>query len=164
MPIHAPCFAGRRTPVPFVDQNQVRSLDGGDRDRLVAHVVGELVDVENLDPSSLEEVASVLGEHAGGDPGDLELFEVLARESFVGGEEEDAVEVRCASPVACRASSMKRRMWACMSRVLPLPVAIQKASLLSWPRGVGAERKRIQSVGCVACGERVVVAADDAVE
>ena len=79
--------------MPFVDQDQVRSLEGGDRDGLVAHVVGQLVDVKNLDPSSLEEVASVLGEDAGGDPRDLEFVEVLARESFVGGEEEDSVKV-----------------------------------------------------------------------
>ncbi len=86
-------LAAARAAVSFVDQDQVVVLEGVDGDGLVAHVLTQLMDVDDLDGLPREEAASVLVEDLGLDARSLQLFEVLPAEVLVRGDEDDAVQI-----------------------------------------------------------------------
>ena len=77
-------FAARGAAVAFVDQHEIVALEGIDGDGLVAHLVLELVDVEDLDPLVRRKarVPSFLKSSAAM-PGRLELAQVLLAQALV---------------------------------------------------------------------------------
>ena len=86
-------LAARGAAVAFVDQHQIVALEGIDGDGLVAHLVLELVDVEDLDRLPGEQSASVLVEQLRRDARRLELAQVLLAQPLVGREQDDAVQL-----------------------------------------------------------------------
>ncbi len=86
-------LAGGGAAVPLVHQHQIVALEGVDGDGLVAHLVLELMDVEDLDRLPGEQPAPVLVEQLRVDAGRLELAQVLLGEPFVGREQDDPVQL-----------------------------------------------------------------------
>ena len=79
--------------MPLVDQHEVVPLERLHGDRPVSHLVPELRDLQDLDRLAGEESPALLAEDLRLDPRRLELAQVLAREPFVRGQQDDAVEV-----------------------------------------------------------------------
>src|SRR5690606_3733832 len=118
-----PVAACRSTAVPFIDEDKVVALEGIHRHRLLAHLLLQLGDLQDFHRTAGEPAASVLVEDLRLDARLLKLAQVLLRQPFVGREQDD--------PVQIARKTMRFhwywRMLACMSSVLPLPVAIQNA-------------------------------------
>ena len=91
--IHAPSSPPLAPRWPFVHQHQVVALEGVDGDGLVAHLVAELGDLEDLDRLPGEQPAPVLVEQLRVDARRLELAQVLLRQPLVGREQQDAVQL-----------------------------------------------------------------------
>ena len=105
-----------------------------------------LCDLEDLDRLPGEQTAPVLVEQLRLDAGRLELAQVLLAKALVGCEQDDPVQL--APPAVLRPGSAGYwRMLACISSVLPLPVALQKASLLSCGQASASSSKRRDLVG-----------------
>ena len=81
-----------RSPVAFVYQHEVVALESLDGDRLVAHLVAELVDVDDFDGAARGRLGlvEVLCET---EARQVQLFQVLARQTFVGRQQDDLVRV-----------------------------------------------------------------------
>jgi hypothetical protein len=109
--------------VALVHQHQVVALEGVDGDGLVAHLVAQPGDFEDLDRLPGEQPAPVLVEQFGVDARRLELAQVLLGQTLVGRQQQDAVQFPRRPCVfsAC----WYCRMLACIKSVLPLPVALQ---------------------------------------
>ncbi len=89
-------FAAAGATMALVHQHQVVALEGVDGDRLVAHVLAQPGDFEDLDRAPGEESAPVLVEQLRVDACRLELAQVLLRQPLVGREQEDAVQLAAA--------------------------------------------------------------------
>ena len=81
----------------FVYQHQIAGLESIHSDRLVAHVVGQLVDVDNLHRLAGKQTASVLVEQLGLDASRCELNQVLIAQTLVGGQQQNSVQLAAAS-------------------------------------------------------------------
>ena len=79
--------------MPFIDEDEVIPFEGVDGDRLVPHLVLELVNVQNLDPLTSKQARAVLLEQLGGKPGGLELTQMLLTQALVRGQKDDPVKL-----------------------------------------------------------------------
>ena len=79
--------------MPLIDQHEIISLEGVDGDGLVAHLVIELVDIEDFNPLAGEKPAAVLLEQFGGQAGGFKLAQMLAAQALIRGQQEDAIEL-----------------------------------------------------------------------
>src|SRR5659263_25759 len=94
-----PLFASPGSKVPFVDQQQVVATKGINRDGLLAHLVTQLVDVDDLHLATLVESPTVLVEDLCRYPGCAELIKVLHGQCFVGCQQQDVADVRATAVV-----------------------------------------------------------------
>ncbi len=91
-PRHPCARCGARAPVAFVHQHQVVAFKGLDRHRLLAHLIAQLVDVDDFDGAArrgLRFVEMLRKTKAR----QMQLVQVLARQAFVGREQDDLVGV-----------------------------------------------------------------------
>ena len=82
----------------FVHKDEVVSLESFDRDRLIAHLVGELVDVDDFE-GALEGAGFVFLEVADeAETGELGLAQVLGGQTLVGCEQDDLIREHAFTP------------------------------------------------------------------
>jgi hypothetical protein len=79
--------------VPFVHQHEVVPLEGVDGDGLLAHLVAQARHLEDLHRLPTEQSAAILVEDLRSDASGFELAQVLLRQPFVGGQQQDAVQL-----------------------------------------------------------------------
>ena len=76
--------------MPFIDQHQIVAFKGFHRDRLVAHLVAQLVDVDDLNKAYgfvlIKELRTTKARQ-------LQFLQMLARQAFIGREQNDLVRV-----------------------------------------------------------------------
>ena len=89
--------AARCAAVSFVHEHKVVALEGIHGDGLVAHVVSQARDFENLHRLACEQTAAVLVEDLRVDSSGLKLTQVLLRQAFIWREQNDAVQVASAA-------------------------------------------------------------------
>ena len=77
----------------FIHQDKIVPLKCIDGDGLVAHLILQFVDVENLNCLPANRSASVLIEEFGLDSSGLELSQVLLAQSLIWSEKDDAVQL-----------------------------------------------------------------------
>ena len=77
----------------FIHQDKIVPFKCVDGDGLVAHLILQFVDVENLNCMTREQVASILVEEFGLDSSGLKLAQVLLAQSFVWGEQDNAIQL-----------------------------------------------------------------------
>src|SRR5690606_11539903 len=90
--------AARGAAVAFVDEDEVVPLEGIDGDRLVAHLVLELRDLDDLDRLARKEPPPLLAEDFGLNARPFELAQMLLRKPLVGRKQNDTVQ-RLRSPM-----------------------------------------------------------------
>jgi hypothetical protein len=90
--IQAPSPPLTCTTVPFVHQHEVVAFEGVHRHGLVAHLVAQPGDFDDLYGLPGEQAAPVLVEQLGLDARRLELAQMLLGQAFVRREQDDAVE------------------------------------------------------------------------
>ena len=79
--------------MPFIDQHQIVAFKGFHRDRLVAHLVAQLVDVDDLDRAFENAAAIFVEQPVETKPRQLQFLQMLARQAFIGREQNDLVRV-----------------------------------------------------------------------
>ena len=112
----------------LIHQHEVVALEGIDGDGLVAHLVLELVNVEDLDRCPAKSSATVLIEELGLNARRLELARVLLAKPFVWREQDDPVQLA------------------------PPAVLVQVELVL---KDIGVHQQRLAAAGCAPVGKLV---------
>ena len=88
-----PVAASRSTTMSFIDEDKVVALECIHRHRLLAHLLLQLGDLQDLHRTAGEQAASVLVEDLCLDARLLEFAQVLLRQPFLGREQDDPVQL-----------------------------------------------------------------------
>jgi hypothetical protein len=130
------CVRASTPPLPrrlcrgaLVHQHQVVAFEGVDGDGLVAHLVAQPGDFEDLDRLPGEQPAPVLVEQLGFDARRLKLAQVLLGQAFVGRQQQDAVQFP--PPAVLFRPAGTGGCWRASKRLAATGRPSSKASLLS---------------------------------